>query len=123
MKILAIDPGTTHSGYVIWDDKVLEFGKIVNKDIIPKIKGTITLIEQQDYVTKGNLNFIRTAEWAGRFFQAASLPFFFGRNEMKSVYGLKKDTDVKKFIKEKYNIKLSYDSWQAFLLIHHYLNI
>lgn len=127
MKLLAIDPGSTNSGYVYFDRstyKVLEFGKISNNDTIKLIKklNTITLIEKPDYISLGaGSEVIMTIFWAGRFYQSASIAFEFGRQELKKQYGLKNDSEVIKFIKERYEVKLSKDAWQAFLLLHHYI--
>lgn len=128
MKLLAIDPGSKYSGYVVYnseDKSVIDFGKIDNKDMLKLIKTLqlITLIEKPDFISIGaGKEVINTIFWAGRFFQQSGLAFQFGRNEMKKLYGLKNDAAVIKFIKENYDVKLKADSWQAFLLIHHYLN-
>lgn len=129
MKILAIDPGSSLSGYVIYETEskvVLSFGKIANRKMLEVIKEhkSICLIEKPDFVSMGaGKEVIDTIFWAGRMFQASSHCYEFGRNEVKRANNVKNDKDVIKLIKLHYNIKLSRDSWQAFLLILHYERI
>ena len=130
MKILAIDPGSSQSGYVFFDKatyQVLEFGKITNKLMLKKIDefNCLTLIEKPDYISLGaGREVIDTIFWCGRFYQyAKGFKYLFGRQELKKEYGLKNDSAVIKFIKENYEVKLSKDAWQAFLLIHNYLQL
>lgn len=130
MKILAIDPGNKLSGFVVFDskaDEVVSFGKITN-DAILKMANTsshdITLIEKPDFISVGaGSTVIDTIFWAGRFRQEFKGSIVYGRSYLKRSYGLKNDAAVIKFIKENYpDVKLKADSWQAFLLIHAYLN-
>jgi hypothetical protein len=131
LKILAIDPGTYLAGYVLFctkQDKVLDYGKIKNEEIINKFvkDQTLTvLIEQPDYLAKrAGGEVIETIIWTGRFMQAflANIPILYGRNFLKKKFKLKKDAEVIQFIKARYPwLKLKSDSWQAFLLIHNHL--
>lgn len=129
MKILAIDPGSSQSGFVIYDTtekKVLQYGKIINRLLIPIIKEhkETTIIEKPDFISVGaGKEVINTIFWAGRFFQSARLPLEFGRNEVKKAHGVKNDKQVRDLIKLHYNVKLSQDSWQAFFLIFHYVRV
>ena len=130
MKILSIDPGSSQSGYVFFDKltyQVLEFGKIANQKMLKKIDelSCLTLIEKPDYISTGaGIEVIDTIFWTGRFYQyVKGFKYLFGRQELKKEYGLKNDAAVIKFIKEHYEVKLTKDSWQAFLLVHHYLQL
>lgn len=132
MLLLAIDPGSEVSAIVLYEtnsNEVIYHGKHINSQVLEFIKdrkNAICLIEKPDFVAKGaGKEVINTIFWAGRFFQKASnrIVFEFGRNELKKTYSVKNDKEVRQFILTRYNVKLTRDSWQAFLLIHHYLNI
>jgi hypothetical protein len=124
--MLAIDPGSTESGFVVFcnsTNKVISYGKIKNKEILSLSKDNIydlVLIEKPDFLSIGaGATVIDTIFWAGRFNQAFKGSITFGRSYMKKSYKLKNDSAVIQFIKDKYpGIKLTKDSWQAFLLIH-----
>ena len=76
MKILAIDPGSTQSGYVIIDEEYnpLEFGKVDNDKILEIIwnKGEVVVIEMvASYGMSVGATVFDTCVWIGRFEQAA----------------------------------------------------
>lgn len=134
MKILAIDPGSTKSGFVVFcntTNKIISYGKVDNCEILkmalPDEKSgffsqDITLIEKPDFLSYGaGDTVIEAIFWAGRFRQAFKGSITFGRNFLKKSYEVKNDAEVIKFIRTNYpGIKLKADSWQAFLLIHAY---
>ena len=122
---LCIDPGPTLSGYVtIEDSNIISFGKIANKEIrgLDKRRIKTVLIEYPDSV-HGRIghDFVSMCVELGRFKETFSfcIPILIGRKEVLSYYGLKKDSDVVKFLKNK-DIKLIKDSWQAYILYLYY---
>jgi hypothetical protein len=129
MKILAIDPGSTESGFVVFcttNNKVITFGKWKNKNVIDfftqDYASDLVLIEKPDFLSLGvGRTVIEAIFWAGRFHQAFNGSITYGRSYLKRTYGLKNDSAVLKFIKQEYpGIKLTKDSWQAMLLVHAY---
>jgi hypothetical protein len=78
MRILAIDPGTTHSAYVIWDNKAQ---KILSFDIQENSKLLSTLILEEfdwlaiemiaSYGMAVGASVFETCVWTGRFIQEA----------------------------------------------------
>ena len=75
MTILAIDPGTTESAYVLLVDEIIEkFGKVLNADMLPiieSIKGrhdSICVIEEvRSYGMAVGQEVFRTVFWTGMF--------------------------------------------------------
>lgn len=80
MKILAIDPGTAESAWVIYDPKektVLQFGQEPNKELLRRIHqfgprfGIVMVIEMiKSYGNVMGDSVIETCVWIGRFIQA-----------------------------------------------------
>jgi hypothetical protein len=130
MKILAIDPGSTESGFVVFcttTNKVINFGKWKNKKVIDYFTHSyvsLVLIEKPDFLSLGvGRTVIEAIFWAGRFHQAFNGSITYGRSYLKRTYGLKNDSAVLAFIKQEYpGIYLTKDSWQAMLLVHAYQN-
>jgi hypothetical protein len=140
MKILAIDPGSTESGFVVFcttTNKVITFGKVKNGEVLKMRSSTIgkliykkediidlTLIEKPDFISLGaGATVTEAIFWAGRFNQAFNGSITYGRSYLKRTYGLKNDSAVIAFIKQEYpGIHLTKDSWQAMLLVHAYQN-
>lgn len=126
LNILAIDPGSSLSGYVIYScekKEVLEFGKITNEKILKfKTDEFLVIIEKPDYISAGaGETVIETIFWAGRFYQHFKFSTLYGRKEVQRKFSVKNDAAVIKLIKKEYpGIKLAKDSWQAMLLIHAY---
>lgn len=91
MKILAVDPGTTQSGYVLFDGRVLRSGVMPNEDLLKIVaddRSDVFAIER--IVSYGNVvgdETFQTVHWAGRFQQAWACP-----NEVRLIRRL----DVKK---------------------------
>jgi len=79
MKVLAIDPGTKKSGYVILrmeGRELLEYGKIENERMLSVVKGyaldrdSILGIEKvMCYGQRVGIEVFETVHWAGRFHQ------------------------------------------------------
>lgn len=79
--ILAIDPGTAESAYVILDDelKLVEFGKIVNQEMLDTIYATVGdrwidhfAIEMvASYGMAVGKEVFETCVWSGRFLEAS----------------------------------------------------
>jgi len=76
-KIMAIDPGTLESGYVIWDGKIIHSkGKEDNKAILERIRDVrhtydfeLVVIEEINPYTMGKTT-RDTILWSGRFQEA-----------------------------------------------------
>lgn len=104
MKILAVDPGTTQSGYVLFDGRVLRSGVMPNEDLLRIIaddRSDVFAIER--IVSYGNVvgdETFQTVHWAGRFQQAWACPNevrLIRRLDVKKALGLRgsaKDKDV-----------------------------
>lgn len=76
MKILAIDPGSTQSGWAIWDGSEIHgFGKSENNEILRRIRkcrAHRVVIEQvRSYGMAVGETTLDTCEWVGRFHQYA----------------------------------------------------
>ena len=76
IKILAIDPGTTQSGFVVWNGKtILDYGKIDNAEILDYLVSkpyTVLVIEKiVSYGKSVGQSTFDTVFWSGRFFQVA----------------------------------------------------
>jgi len=129
--ILAIDPGSKLSGYVIYckvTKDILDAGKIKNQELLIAAKFDTVIIETFDYmVQNAGLEVVDALIWIGRFFQhhkQKSVTLLYGRKAVKDRFGVKKDTDTVKLLKGKYNqlVKVTKDAWQALLLIHYHLD-
>lgn len=104
MKILAVDPGTIQSGYVLFDGRVLQSGVMPNEDVLRIIaddRSDMLAIER--IVSYGNVvgdETFQTVHWAGRFQQAWACPDevrLIRRLDVKKALGLMgsaKDKDV-----------------------------
>ena len=91
MKILGIDPGTVQSGYVLFDERVLQSGVMPNEDLLRiVIDDRSDLLAIERIVSYGKVvgdETFQTVHWAGRFQQAWACP-----DEVKMIRRL----DVKK---------------------------
>lgn len=78
MKILGVDPGTTQSGYVLFDGKVIESGVVSNDVMLDKISNTdADLVAIERFESRGMIlgeDSLETLVWTGRFIQASSKP-------------------------------------------------
>lgn len=78
MRILAIDPGTHASGYVLYEGKVITSGVMDNDDLLKIVlddKSDALAIE--GFRARGNVidnNCVQTIRWEGRFVQAWGCP-------------------------------------------------
>ena len=75
MRIIAVDPGTFESGFVVWDGKtVMDKGKIKNQMLLDKLKRSnfkVLVIEQiRSYGNAMGQSTIDTVFWSGRFAEA-----------------------------------------------------
>ena len=122
MKILSIDPGPTSSGFVYSEGlSIIDFGKEKNKIIRQKgFNPLLVLIESPDYLVKNaGLSMISTAIEIGRFIELYEPKCFveqIGRKEVLSYFKLKNDKSVRDYLIKKYDVSLTKDSWQAYLL-------
>lgn len=132
MIILAIDPGSSKSGFVVYDtiqDSVVEFGKEENNSFISrypelaKQQKMLVLIERPDFASAGiGREVLDMAIWCGRFIQAFPGNYTYGRKFLKTELKFKNDSQIVKAIKLRYpHVKLKADAWQAFILIHAYM--
>jgi len=140
VKIIAIDPGTKKSGYVIYDGKkIIEHGKIINFELLSVIQKPflkICAIEQFKNYGKSfsaGESIFEACRWSGRFEQKAQ-----DRN-LKVIYVPRKtivthhcglstrgDSKLREAILRKYpkgtkaqplvTYGLKADAWQAFAL-------
>ena len=73
MRLLAIDPGTTESAYVVWNGKnIVEFGKCENEDVVHWMDGNYdqAVIEQvRSYGMAVGASVFDTVFWSGRFYE------------------------------------------------------
>lgn len=75
MTLLAIDPGTTHSGWVWYSDgKVYESGVSINAEIIDLLRTSVDPVAIEMIASYGmavGAEVFETCLWIGRFMQAA----------------------------------------------------
>ena len=76
MKILAIDPGTLFSGFIIWDgQQILDYGKIDNFQMLEYVairNYDVCVIERiASYGMAIGETTLETIFWSGRFYQSA----------------------------------------------------
>lgn len=138
MKILAVDPGSSLSAYVVWDGReITDCGKITNDAMMSLVnaihcQGGVVFIEWiTSYGMRVGAEVFDTCRWIGRYeaatnFQATLVP----RREVKMWHCGRpsaKDADIVGSLKEKYGEKgtkanpgltypLKADIWQAFAL-------
>ena len=79
MNILAIDPGTYESGYVVWDGKsIIAYGKVDNHKMLkiiadPPWDVELLAVERvASYGQRVGQEVFDTCMWTGRFIQAAA---------------------------------------------------
>lgn len=108
MKILAIDPGTTASGVVIWDGASVHFSeaKVPNEDAL-RMAGhadltTTVAIETMEtsYGSRLGKETMQALLWAGRFWEAAARSrsedrvVLMPRGQVKSYIAVRKASDA-----------------------------
>lgn len=144
MRVLSIDPGSTKSGYVMWDgESNLQPGIIQNSDLLSLVVSAQEKIDKlvieniASYGRPVGRTVFDTCIWIGRYIQLwtdLNRPtedlYLIERKEVKMhLCGrtASKDSDVIKAIKERFGdkgtkkqpgftYKLVGDSWQAFAL-------
>jgi hypothetical protein len=147
MKIFAIDPGTTESGYALWDGaKILDFGKTGNENIklhLATMDFDIAAIEMiASYGMPVGKEVFETAVWIGRFSEICELK----NKANKLVYrrdvklhhcgtSRAKDSNIIQALKDRFGDKgtkknpgitygMKKDAWQAFALaVYFYDNL
>lgn len=79
--VLAIDPGTTESAFVVWDGKVVHRGIVPNEEILPIVAAAassgIDLIAIEMIACYGmavGKETFETCVWIGRFMERATRP-------------------------------------------------
>jgi len=79
--ILAIDPGTTKSGIIVWRDKVIEAAEIDNQDLIQRMRvwdfpmvDVVGIEMIASYGMAVGKEVFETCLWIGRFDEASSYP-------------------------------------------------
>ena len=79
MRLLAIDPGTTESAYVLFDldeRRLINFGKIANADMVCVIKDArynrLAIEMIKSYGNAMGDSILMTCVWIGRFIQSAT---------------------------------------------------
>mgnify|MGYP001614284877 CR=1 FL=1 len=77
MRILAIDPGPSESGYVLMNgDKIQQFGKALNIEVLAMFRLGLGInhcvCERiRSYGMPAGAELFETCEWSGRYWQAA----------------------------------------------------
>lgn len=104
MKVLAIDPGTTQSGYVLYDGKVITAGVMDNGELLQIVRDDRSdMLAIENIVSYGNVvgaETFQTCRWIGRFQEAWPCPdevHLVKRADVKKALGLPgsaKDKDV-----------------------------
>lgn len=78
MRVLAIDPGTTESGWVLYDGKVIDSGIAQNEALIDQLAhedADLMAVEMiASYGMAVGREVFETCVWIGRFIQAAPIP-------------------------------------------------
>lgn len=78
MRVLAIDPGTTESGWVLYDGKVIDSGVSQNETLIDQLAhedADLMAVEMiASYGMAVGREVFETCVWIGRFIQAAPIP-------------------------------------------------
>ncbi len=99
-RILAVDPGTLQSGYVLYDGRVITSGVMPNEDLLKIVaddNSDVLAIEK--IVNQGNLigqETIDSVEWIGRFQQAWGCPedvLKIPRRDVKKALGIPGSSD------------------------------
>ena len=76
-RILAIDPGSEQSAWLLWDGLPLEFGIQPNDDLLHRLYGrlqrpdTVVIEKIESYGMAVGAEVFDTVHWAGRFTEAA----------------------------------------------------
>lgn len=100
LRILAIDPGTHQSGFVLYEGKVISSGVMDNDDLLKVVaddKSDALAIE--GFRARGNVidnNCVQTIRWEGRFLQAWGCPedvVLVARSDVKKFLGLPGSSD------------------------------
>ena len=104
MKVLAIDPGTTESGYVLYDGRVISAGVMDNGELLKIVRDDHSdMLAIENIVSYGNVvgaETFQTCRWIGRFQEAWPCPdevHLVKRADVKKALGLPgsaKDKDV-----------------------------
>lgn len=78
MRVLAIDPGTTESGWVLYDGKVIDSGVSQNEALIDQLAhedADLMAVEMiASYGMAVGREVFETCVWIGRFIQATPIP-------------------------------------------------
>lgn len=108
--VLAIDPGTTESGYCLYDGRVLSAGVLPNADLLRIVRDDRSdALAIERLVNYGSIvgdEVFETANWAGRFHEAWNCPeevLRITRREVKKALGLPgsaKDKDVNERLRQ-----------------------
>ena len=136
-NILAIDPGTTRSGYVLLGEDIEDAGKIRNEDLLEEMQAldldTLLAVETIGcYGRPVGREVFETCIWVGRFVQAWRGRYVLvERREVKKRLGMgkAKDGDIRRMMIEIYGppggkktpgptYGVTGDAWQALALAH-----
>jgi hypothetical protein len=98
--VLAIDPGTHESGYVLFDGRVISAGVMGNDDLLKIVRDDRSdILAIEGFKARGNVidnNCVQTIRWEGRFLQAWGCPedvVLIARQDVKKVLGLPGSSD------------------------------
>lgn len=110
ITVLAIDPGTTKSGFCLFDGRVLSSGVMPNEDLLKIVRDDRSdALAIERLVNYGSIvgdEVFETANWAGRFQEAWGCPdevLRITRREVKRALGLPgtaKDKDVNERLRQ-----------------------
>jgi hypothetical protein len=101
MRVLAIDPGTHESGYVVYEDgRVVTSGVLPNDDLLKIVKDDNSdALAIEGFKARGNVidnNCVQTIRWEGRFQQAWGCPedvWLIPRMDVKKAIGVPGSAD------------------------------
>lgn len=141
--ILAIDVGSEKSGFTLFckteptpNKVIVDVGKVSNSELKTCNQYFNTVIIEYPDSVQPNVGheFISMVWWLGRLhehFNRKSVVHLLGRKEIKSKLKAKTDIEVRKallkfygkdFCHKLFPVSKNNDAWQAFALIHCYLN-
>jgi hypothetical protein len=91
MRIVAIDPGTTQSAFVVFDGEVIEAGILLNEDLRERLllnhfgSADVCAIEMvESYGMAVGREVFQTCVWIGRFHECSRVPVrYVPRKEIK----------------------------------------
>ena len=73
--LIGIDPGSTDSAYLVWDDRPVAFGILPNDQLLAWLRmrssGVVVIEQIRSYGMTVGAEVFDTVHWSGRFYEAA----------------------------------------------------